>query len=256
MVELYRDSGLDIYEKVHYSNAEHTEEVEQILKWYHLKHARVLDIGCSGGLHALEFARRGFSVTGFDIEPSAIDRAGKRCRDQGLKAEFHVLDVENDDLSSLGSFDLIYSLGNVMSHIRKYRIYHALRKIRECLNKNGIFLFNVLITEPPFQEEIHAKNLKIHWKRMLNRQTGEISMVGNFLEFGITQHFAVWGYYVNEVHEVLQVSGFKQIDLANKLDFSSIGSETKNPISLYFRITKEKELLYSGSTWPAIVGFI
>lgn len=78
MTGLYRDSGLEIYEKSHYSHGEHIAEVERILAWYKRRNTKVLDIGCSGGLHALEFSKRGFSVTGVDIEQSAIELAKKK----------------------------------------------------------------------------------------------------------------------------------------------------------------------------------
>lgn len=77
MIELY-GSELEIYEKSHYSHGEFIKEVEQILTWYKSKNTRILDIGCSAGLHALEFARKGFSVTGVDIEATAIELAKKK----------------------------------------------------------------------------------------------------------------------------------------------------------------------------------
>ena len=58
MTGLYRDSGLDVYERSHYSQGEHISEVKQILTWYKAENTHVLDIGCSGGLHALEFAEK------------------------------------------------------------------------------------------------------------------------------------------------------------------------------------------------------
>jgi len=235
MVELYRDSGLEIYEKAHYSHGEHVHEVEQIVKWYTHKNTRVLDIGCNGGLHALEFAKKGFSVTGVDIEPSAIGVAKKRSRNQTLGGEFRVIDIERDDLSSLGKFDLIYSIGNVMSHVRKDLIVEAFRKIRECLDKRGIFLFDILIIGEPFKEEVRETDLNIVWKRRLDNKTGKISMEGIFLDFGITQHFEVWGYTVEEVIQQLHTSGFRDVEFSDSLDFSTLGTKTKNPVCLRFR---------------------
>ena len=191
MVDLYRDSGLDVYEKAHYSHGEHIAEVEQILAWYHPRKNRVLDVGCSGGLHALEFARRGFRVTGFDIEPSAVSQAEKRAKDQRVQAEFRALDLEKDDISSLGTFDLVYSIGNVMSHLQKDGMYDALRRIRACLDESGLFLFDVFINATLFREEVYENDLGIIWKRKLDKQTGRITMDGTFLEFRVTQHFQV-----------------------------------------------------------------
>ena len=235
MVEIYREPGLDVYEKVHYANSEHIDEVEQILKWYCRKKTKILDIGCSGGLHALEFAKRGYCVTGLDNEPSAIQRAVSRSRKQALEVCFRVTDIEKDGISNLGKYDLIYSIGNVMSHIRKYSIYNTFRQIKSCLDKEGVFLFNVLIVEPPFQEVIHENHHKITWRRTIEKRTGKISMYAEFPVFNMTQHFSVWGYYINEAREILQASGFGRVDFSKRLDFSTKGSETRNPISLYFR---------------------
>lgn len=236
MTELYRDSGLEVYEKAHYSHGEHIAEVEQILTWYRRRNTRVLDIGCSGGLHALEFAKRGFSVTGLDIEPSAIKLAKKRSHSGNQKAKFHVLDIEKDELPCVEKFDFIYSIGNVLSHVRKGLMLEVLQKIRGCLDEKGILLFDVLINSKPFQEEISAdeNELPIIWKRKIDEKTGRISMDGIFLDCGFIQHFDVWGYTVEEIIALLNSLGLRKVGFSSKLDF--IGkNKSKNPISLYFR---------------------
>lgn len=240
MTELYRDSGLEIYEKSHYSRGEHIKEVEQILTWYEPRKTRVLDIGCSGGLHALEFAKRGFSVTGLDIEPSAIELARKRALDSAQNAEFYVVDIEKDDLGELGKFDLIYSIGNVLSHIRKGLIFTVLRKISERLNEKGILLFDVLSNSRPFQEELYPceNDLQIIWKRTIDEETGRISMDGIFLESGFVQHFDVWGYTVEEITGMLNALRFRNIEYSLKLDFN-VKRKNERPISLYFRAEYE-----------------
>ena len=242
MVKLYRDSGLDIYEKAHYSHGEHIREVEQILTWYLRRNTRVLDIGCSGGLHALEFAWRGFAVTGVDIEPSAIQRAKERSRDQGLDVEFLVIDLEKDDITCLGKFDFIYSIGNVMSHVRKDLIGEVFKNVRTCLEEKGIFLFDLLMSAAPFRFELFEDDRKITWQRRLDEQTGRISMDGTFQEFGITQHFDVWGYSIEELYRIANLSGFRQVDFSDTLDFSPSRTETKNPACLNFRARIVEEI--------------
>ncbi len=236
MTELYMDSGLEIYEKSHYSHGEHINEVKQILTWYRRRNTKLLDIGCSGGLHALELAKRGFSVTGLDIEPSAIRLAGKRAKSENRKAKFHVLDIEKDALPCDEKFDLIYSTGNVLSHVRKELMPEILQKIYDCLDKKGILLFDVLINSKPFQEEISPdeSELPIIWKRKIDEKTGRISMDGIFLNCGFVQHFDVWGYTVEEMIKVLNSTGFAKVGFSPKLDFIGMNN-TKNPISLYFR---------------------
>lgn len=73
---------------------------------------RVLDAACGIGRHALPLARRGYRVTGFDIEPRFVERARERAAAQNGDAQFFVGDVR--DLGSqpdgLGPFDAIVNM--------------------------------------------------------------------------------------------------------------------------------------------------
>lgn len=234
-IELYRDKGLEIYEQAHYSHGEHIREVEAILSWYDRKGGRILDIGCSGGLHALELAERGYSVTGIDLEMSAVERARNRTDNAGLKADFIVADLEKDDLTGLGRFDLALSLGNVISHIPKKSLPVVLRKIKSCLEIDGIFLFDILVIGDNFPEEVHEKELGIIWRRTLERVSGEILLRGIFENFGVTQDFRVWGHDREEMRHLLKEAGFAWIDVSQALDFSISGATAENPVCLRYR---------------------
>jgi SAM-dependent methyltransferase len=234
-IALYKDSGLEIYEKAHYSRGEHIQEVEAILSWYVRKGGRILDIGCSGGLHALELAKRGFSVTGVDMEISAIELARRRSDDAGLKADFFVADLEKDDPSSLGRFNLVYSLGNVISHIPKNSLPVVLAKIKTCLDLDGILLFDILAIGDCFPEEVHEKDLGIIWKRRVDRKTGEIFLRGIFENFRVNQDFKVWGHTREEMLGMLEETGFTRIDESPSLDFSTQEKIVGNPVCLRYR---------------------
>jgi SAM-dependent methyltransferase len=234
-IDLYREKGLEIYEMAHYSHGEHILEVEAILSWFCRQRGRVLDIGCSGGLHALELAKKGYSVTGMDKETSAIELARKRSSEEGLKADFFVADVEKDDLQCLGRFDLVYSLGNVISHIPKSSLPSVLKKIRSCLEREGIFLFDILAIGDTFPEEVHEKDIGIIWKRRLERDTGEILLRGLFENLGVSQDFRVWGYGREDMLKLLTVAGFRGIDVSPSLEFTTSGGRAEDPVCLRFR---------------------
>ena len=240
-IDIYRDSGLEIYEKAHYSHGEHIREVEAILSWYGKNGGRILDIGCSGGLHAIELAKRGYSVTGMDKETSAIELARRRTADAGLMAYFFVADLEKDDLQGLGRFDLVYSLGNVISHIPKKSLPAVLKKIRSCLEKDGIFLFDILVVGDTFPEEVHEKDLGIIWKRRLDRDTGEILLSGIFENFGVTQDFRVWGHDREEMLKLLKEAGFTGIDASPSLAFSTSWGRAEDPVCLRYRARAREE---------------
>jgi len=240
-IELYRDAGLEIYEKVHYSRGEHIREVDTILSWYRRDRSRILDMGCSGGLHAIEFSKRDHFVTGIDAEPSAIDLARKRSQGLQLQTAFLVADIESEILTNLGRFDLIYSLGNVISHIGKEAVPEVLNNVRTCLDKDGVFLFDILHVGEDFAEEVLEKDLGIVWKRNLDRKTGMIHLMGIYSYFGFIQDFQVWGYTREQVVKMLTQAGFCHIDISVTLDFSGKGTETGNPVCLRYR-AKAREM--------------
>ena len=240
-IALYRNSGLDIYEMAHYSHGEHLDEIEAVLSWYGKEGSRLLDLGCGGGLHALELAKRGYRVTGVDLEPSAIALARERCSQMNGAAEFLVADLMDYNLGELGCFNMIYSLGNVISHIRRKRLPALLEMVRSCLEVDGIFLFDVLAISESFQEEISEEDLDIIWQRRLNRKTGEIRLRGIFNRFGVIQDFRVWGYSKEEITGFLREAGFKSIDVSARLDFSSPLATSENPVCLRFRTRTMEE---------------
>jgi SAM-dependent methyltransferase len=83
--------------------------------------ARVLDIPCGRGRHALEFARRGFRVTGVDFNADAIAAARAAAQAESLPADFVVADMRRfasperfDGVSCFfGSFGYFSDEGNL-----------------------------------------------------------------------------------------------------------------------------------------------
>jgi SAM-dependent methyltransferase len=65
--------------------------------------ARVLDVGCGPGRHALALARRGIAVVGVDLSPDFVALATTAAASEDLPARFEVGDVR--DLASSGEFD-------------------------------------------------------------------------------------------------------------------------------------------------------
>jgi SAM-dependent methyltransferase len=190
----------------------------------------------------IEFAKKGFAATGIDVEASAIERARKRCRDQGTDAAFWVRDIADASFADLGRFDLVYSIGNVIPHVDKARAPQVFKKLRTCLARDGVFLFDLLIIGGHFLEEIREDDLGTIWKRKLNPITGEISLKGIFLDSGITEHFRVWGYGIEEVTDMLMQSGFCSIEYSDRLDFSNPGTRCAAPVCLRFRAHGKEEV--------------
>ncbi len=70
--------------------------------------ARVLDMACGRGRHALLLARRGFRVTGIDLSPRAIETARQMAARESLSIHFETGDMR--DSPCAGCFDLVVNL--------------------------------------------------------------------------------------------------------------------------------------------------
>ena len=68
----------------------------------------LLDVGCGRGRHAIEFARRGYRMSGLDLSERAITQARTRASEAGLEIEFIQGDMRNP--VSEASFDGILNL--------------------------------------------------------------------------------------------------------------------------------------------------
>jgi 2-polyprenyl-3-methyl-5-hydroxy-6-metoxy-1,4-benzoquinol methylase len=97
--------------------------------------ARVLDVGCSSGnLGKALKEEKGAFVVGVDIDEPDIKKAKK------VLDEAHIVDLEKDDLSQLGSFDVII-MADVIEHL--VDPVTVLTKLRPLLKAGGRFVFSI-----------------------------------------------------------------------------------------------------------------
>lgn len=104
--------------------------------------ARILDVGCGPGRHALEFARRGLRVHGVDISAEFVEIARSAAERDGMseRATFERLDARQLETSlPAGTFDVAICLcqGAFGLMTRDGDDIRVLRGIRHCLAPEG-----------------------------------------------------------------------------------------------------------------------
>jgi 2-polyprenyl-6-hydroxyphenyl methylase / 3-demethylubiquinone-9 3-methyltransferase len=78
--------------------------------------ARVLDVGCGGGLLCEALARAGAKVTGIDLAPGMIDVARLHAAEQGLDIDYQVVSAEAVATANAGGFDIVTCM-EMLEHV-------------------------------------------------------------------------------------------------------------------------------------------
>jgi glycine/sarcosine N-methyltransferase len=97
----------------------------------------VLDAAVGIGTQALGLATRGFQVTGSDISPLAVQRAGDEAARRGIRLPCLVADVRALPIRS-ATFDAAIACDNALPHLlSEDEIHQALQECFRCLRPDG-----------------------------------------------------------------------------------------------------------------------
>ncbi|MGC4027784.1 MAG: bifunctional 2-polyprenyl-6-hydroxyphenol methylase/3-demethylubiquinol 3-O-methyltransferase UbiG [Steroidobacteraceae bacterium] len=81
-----------------------------------LQAARVLDVGCGGGLLAEALARHGAQVTGIDLAPAMIETAHLHALESGLAIDYRVQDAAELAADREARFDVVCCM-EMLEHV-------------------------------------------------------------------------------------------------------------------------------------------
>jgi len=119
-------------------------QVDQIIKLLQIKESvKILDLCCGIGRHSLEFARRGYQVTGVDRTKTYIEKAKKQSRTEGLHIEF-----VNEDMRAFCQADAFDVVVNMFTSFGYFDDADDDRKVVEnvyrSLKSGGKFLIEMM----------------------------------------------------------------------------------------------------------------
>jgi SAM-dependent methyltransferase len=113
------------------------EQVSQILSLTALEEGSVLDLCCGPGRHALEFARRGYRVTGVDGTKFLLDRAKERAAESGQQVEWIHQDMR--EFAKPNAFQLAVNLWSSFGYFENEADdLRVLSNIFESLRPGGV----------------------------------------------------------------------------------------------------------------------
>ena len=119
--------------------------LDYIAQRTNLEKAKVLDVGCGGGLLAEGMARHGASVTGIDRSPKALSVASVHAEQSGVAVDYQENDAETWAEMHQETYDVVTCL-EVLEHVPD--VERAVRACADMLKPGGMFFFATLNRTP------------------------------------------------------------------------------------------------------------
>src|SRR5258708_21855138 len=214
------------------------EQISQILALAKFEGRKILDLCCGAGRHSVEFAKRGFEVTGVDLSTFLLDKARERAAGAAVKVEWVQQDMRN--FVRPGAFDLACSLFTSFGYFeREEDELLVLRNIHASLREGGIFVIDVVSKEKMalnWQNTICVEyadgslwvqrpHVLEGWSRIRNDWTLVNDGIARSYSF---EHFVYSG---RELKDRLLTSGFGRVELFGDLTGAPYGLDATRLIA-------------------------
>jgi SAM-dependent methyltransferase len=102
----------------------------------------LLDLACGTGRHAVELARRGYEVVGFDLSLAMLARAGEDAQEREAKLNFVQGDMR--DMTFDEQFDGVYCWNTSFGYFEEDKNAQVLDRVHRALKGGGLFLLDVV----------------------------------------------------------------------------------------------------------------
>jgi 2-polyprenyl-6-hydroxyphenyl methylase/3-demethylubiquinone-9 3-methyltransferase len=110
-----------------------------------LSEAKVVDVGCGGGILAESLARKGAEVTGIDVAPRVLATARLHLHESGLNVDYREVTVEELASEATGSFDVVTCM-EMLEHVPDPA--SIIQSVQRLLKPGGHGFFSTLNRTP------------------------------------------------------------------------------------------------------------
>lgn len=218
------------------------EEVNRILALTGCNGGSLLDLCCGPGRHSVEFAKRGFQVTGVDQSTFLLDRAREHASQNGATVEWVREDMRN--FIRPDSFDLACNMFTSFGYFKQEEEnLRVLRNLYQSLKASGVLIIEALGKERLARVWLNAQATdlpdgsvlvqrpKLHndWTRVASEWT--------LIKDGRTKsfNFEHTVYSGRELKDCLLHAGFKQVRLFGSLQGAPYDLEAVRLIAVAYK---------------------
>jgi SAM-dependent methyltransferase len=200
----------------------------------------LLDLACGTGRHAIELARRGYEVVGFDLSLAMLARAGDEAQDREVKINFVQGDMR--EMTFEEQFDGVYCWGTSFGYFEEEKNANVIDRVRRALRAGGLLLLDVvnrdfLVRQSPslawFEGDgcvcMDEMNVDFITSRMKVKRT-------MMLDDGRTREieYSTRVYSLHELGKILHEQGFKVCEVSGRTATPGVffGNESPRTIVL------------------------
>jgi len=216
-----------------------SEQVDKIVEILDLNVGdKILDLCCGVGRHTLEFARRGYEVTGVDLTERYIEGGEKKAKKEGLDVEFVKSDMR--DFKRENTYDAAINFFSSFGYfIDEKDNLKVIENVHSSLKNSGKFLLDVMgkkVMAREFTQKaegrlddgyfIEERYIKGDWDLLENRWT---LIKDNQVHEGT---FYIKIYSAQELKKMLGRAGFTKTDIYGDLERSEYGDEAERLIAV------------------------
>jgi SAM-dependent methyltransferase len=126
------------------------------------KRAKILDLACGFGRHAVRLAKKGFDVTCLDLNQNLLELAKKSAKQS--RAPLRTVQSDMRDIPYQNEFDAVINMFSSFGYFKDEREnLRVLRAVAKALKTNGVFLLDL-----PNKNWMLTKVNKKNWQNLNN----------------------------------------------------------------------------------------
>lgn len=112
------------------------------LKSLGVSYGKGLDVGCGSGVFCRSFAKRGFSMTGYDVSEEMLVKAEQLAAEEGVRSTYVLSDARR--LKNVGEkADFVICVNDCLNYLPQKDVPQFFKRVSACLKRSGAFLFDV-----------------------------------------------------------------------------------------------------------------
>ncbi len=200
-------------------------QVDHIIKLLQIKtNIKILDLCCGIGRHSMEFARRGFQVTGVDRTKSYLDKAANQATAENLQIEFVNEDMRN--FCREAAFDVVINMFTSFGYFEEAEDdRQVVENVYRSLKSGGKFLIEMMgkeLVARDFRErdwnEVNGVIILEDRKLLNNWEKIESRWIILKDDQQIEHKFVLRLYSARELASLLKQGGFADVNVYGSLE--------------------------------------